>query len=110
MPTRNRFGDDMPAESAAVASDARAEIVAPETEAPARAAPRSAPGAPAPVEYRNISSTLLTLDDGRPFPPKAKTVLTEAELARFSSLERTQGVPYITAVPQAPTSSEGGDR
>ena len=50
----------------------------------------------APERYRNISTTLLQLDNGSPFPPRgAAVVLTTEEIARFRQAEEELGIKLI---------------
>jgi hypothetical protein len=42
------------------------------------------PAAPGKIRATNTSATLLHLDDGTPFPPRATAELTQAEALRFS--------------------------
>jgi hypothetical protein len=49
-------------------------------------------------KYRNISTTLLTLDSGKHFPRNAGEALTDAEVERFQQAERNSGNRHIARV------------
>jgi len=71
----------------------------PEIVTPSAVEVAAAPEAP---RYRNISGTLLMLDDGRSFPtaphPDSIQQLTDQELARFKRLQAAHNRAYIKPV------------
>lgn len=88
MPERKTSNDAAPL--AAVAD----EKAPPVTDA----APTKSTAAPAKSKYRNISSTLLTLDDGSHFPRNTIAELTTAEVERFQQAERNSRSRHIALV------------
>jgi hypothetical protein len=53
---------------------------------------------PPSPKYRNISTTLLTLDSGKHFPRNSVEALTDAEVGRFQQAERNSGNRHIARV------------
>jgi hypothetical protein len=47
----------------------------------------AAPSEPQKIKAMNVSSTLLHLEDGSPFPPRAIAELTQAEFERFDNFK-----------------------
>ena len=47
----------------------------------------AAPSEPQKIKAMNVSATLLQLDDGNPFAPRAIAELTQAEFDRFDRLK-----------------------
>jgi hypothetical protein len=61
-------------------------------------------------QYRNISRTILPLDNGETVPPLYVIGLTQAEIERFENLGREQGYPYIQSIDalRPPNTQAGG--
>ena len=77
------------------APKASADIQSPaRIDAPQRTAEEVEPNA----LYRNISGTLLTLDDGAPFAKGTTVQLTDAEVARFEQAAKSTGQKFIRRV------------
>jgi hypothetical protein len=70
-------------------------------------APQSLDRASLP-QYRNIGPSLLTLDDGYPFPKGKTAGLTDAEVARLTRAGGAQKQRYIYPIAAPQSTEEGG--
>ncbi len=93
---KDRNSNDAAPDSAAVAEEIPIQV---QTIGGGSSSPAvSVSATPAKQKYRNISSTLLTLDDGSHFARKTVAELTPAEVGRFQQAERNSGNAHITPV------------